>query len=444
MPQLVDPSGRPIAPRSRLRAEDVEVLLGLRRKRFAPVIAAGLTPERLVAIFHDVERGKLDVFLTLAKELEKHDPHYRSVLGVRKLSVLKRNTIVEPASDDTRDVFVAEEFEKITKSPEWLWMSLHCLDGLGKGYACTELVWDFSEGQAMPRFKKRDPRDFTLDPDTLTRVVRKIPSTGLTEELPYGKYVVHNPGLIFGSPVDSALAITEAILYLYGSLALHDLGDFLERFGTPTLLGQYVNEGQRQELLDGLAALSRAGYGALPPGAKVEALDGARMGGGEKLHDMVIRLLDEQKSKLVLGQTMTSDNGSSRSQAEVHDEVKDDITDFDCWALSTTQQQYVADVWRQLNYGDSVATPKLSRPGDDEGDVAAIANVLFGMADRGARIPVKHLLDLLGAPEAGDDEDVLEPISTGKGDLPGSPSRLSVAQAQPSSPDDDDDAAAAE
>lgn len=435
MPTLVDPSGRPIASQARLRAEDVEVFLGLRRKRFAPVIASGLTPERLVSIFGDVERGKLDEFLTLAKELEKHDPHYRSVMGVRKLSVLKRKVVVTPASEDSRDVFVAEEVEELVKQPEWLWLSLHALDALGKGYSCTELIWDFSEGQAWPKFKKRDPRDFTLEPNTLGRVVRKIPGTGEVEDLPFGKYVVHSPSLIDGSPVDGALAITEAILYLYGALALHDMGDFLERFGTPTLLAEYLSEGQRQEVLDGLAALSRAGYGAVPSGVKVEALDGARMGGGEKLHDMVIRLLDEQKSKLVLGQTMTSDNGSSRAQAEVHDEVKDDITDFDCWALSVTQQQQIVDVWRQLNYGDSVATPLLSRPGDDEQDVAAIANVLFGMADRGAKVPVKYLLDMLGAPEANEDEAVLEPISTGKGDIPGVPNRVEAAQAQPAQPE---------
>lgn len=430
MPTLVDHNGRPITPRSRLRAEDSDVLIGLRRKRFAPVIASGLTPERLVGIFSDMERGKLDDFLTLAKELEQHDAHYRSVLGVRKLSVLKRRVVVTAASDDSRDTYVADEIEQLVNDPSWRWMQLHSIDALGKGYACVELIWDFSAGQAWPRFKVRDPRDFSLDVETRTRIVRKIPGTGTLEDLPWGKYVVHSPSLVYGSPVDGALARTEAILYLYGALAMHDMADFLERFGTPTLLGEYMNEGQRQEVLDGLAALSRAGYGALPHGVKVDTLDGARMGGGEKLHQLAIKLLDEQKSKLVLGQTMTSDSGSSRSQAEVHDQVKDDVTDFDAWSLSTTHQRQIVNVWCQLNYGEDVAPPRLSMPGDDEEDVAELADVLFGMADRGAKIPVKHMLDLLGIREAQPDEEALQPVSTGVGDIPGMPGRGEQAPAQ--------------
>lgn len=413
MVQLYDPNGRPITARSRLRAEDEDVVIGLRRKRYHSVIASGLTPERLVAIFADTERGKLDEFLTLAKELEKHDAHYRSVLGIRKLSVLKRKVVLTPASDDSRDAFIAEEIEQLVHSPEWLWMSLWCTDALGKGFACTELVWDFSEGQARPRFRKRDPRDFTLDQDTFSRVVRKIPNTGLVEELPFGKYVVHAPSLIHGNPIDGALAYTEAILYLYSALVMQDLRDFIERFGTPALLGEYLDPGQRQEILDGLAALSRAGYGAVPRNVKIQALDGGRMGGGEKLHDLALKMLDGQKSKLVLGQTMTSDNGSSKSQAEVHDDVKDDITDFDAWCLSTIQQQEIINVWCALNYGEGVTPPTLSRPGDDEEDVTEIAETLFGMADRGAKISIKYMLDLLGAPEATEGEDVLQPASAG-------------------------------
>lgn len=434
MPTLYDPTGKPLAPSNRLRAVDKDVIIGLRRPRFSPVIARGLTPERLRAIFDDMDRGKLDDFLTLAKELEQRDAHYRSVMGVRKLSALKRPVVVTPASEDSRDLFIADELESLVKSPAWLWMSLHCLDALGKGYAVVELVWDFSEGRAHPTFKQRDPRDFTLDRESLTYVRRKIPGTTNLEVLPYGKYVVHSPSLVYGSPVDGALARTASILYLYSALAIQDLGDFIERFGTPALLGEYVSAEHKQDLLDGLEALARAGYGVVPPGTKVEKLDAGRLGGGEKIHDMAIRMFDELKSKLVLGQTMTSDNGSSRSQAEVHDQVKDDVTDFDCWCLSTTQMEHVVSTWTRLNFGEGVTPPNLSRPGDDEEDVQEIANVLFGMVDRGAKVPVRHIRDLLGVPEPGEADEVLEPASTGAGDIPGSPNRGEPAEVEASSP----------
>lgn len=437
MTQLLDHNGKPLAPARRMRREDEDLVLGLRRPRFHGVIATGLTPQRLVSIFAEVERGRYDQFLTLAKELERHDSHYRSVLGIRKLAVLMRKPVVTAVSDDPDDVAVAEAAQAFVDSDDWLRMSLWCLDALGKGYAATEMIWDFSEGDAWPTFKQRDPRDFAPDEKTLSRLMRKIPGTSDLEEIPYGKYIIHCPSLIAGGPVDGALALTEAILYLYTTLAMHDMGDFLERFGTPTLLGEYTSDEQKQELLDGLAALARAGYGVHPRGTKVEVLDGARTGGSESLHTNVIAHLDRQKSKLVLGQTMTSEDGSSRSQAEVHERVEEMVNTFDVAQLCSAQQRQVLDVWRWLNFGDRVETPYLDRPGDDEEDIERVANVLFGMADRGARVPTRHLFDLLGVGEVDESEDVLQPKSTGKGDVPGVPGRLD-AQPDPEPMEDGD------
>lgn len=410
MTQLVDPNGRPIPPSNRLRKIDEDVILGLRRKRFHGVIAAGLTPTILIAIFEEMSKGKTDNFLTLAKELEQHDAHYRALIAKRKLAVLRRRPTVKPASEDSRDMFIAEEFEKFVKSPDWLWMTLHCLDALGKGYAATEMIWDFSEGQAVPQFKVRDPRDFTIDVDTLSKVVRKIPNTADTEVPPIGKYIIHCPSLIYGSPVDGAIARTEAILYLYGTLAMQDLADYIERFGTPTLIGEYGSDDQRQEILDGLAALCRAGYGAIPKGVKLTALDGTggRGAGSASLHEDVMRFLNQEKSKLVLGETMSTEDGSSRSQAEVHADVASHVTDFDCLTIGMSQDEQIVKIWTQFNFPDA-DPPHVERPGDEREDTKTIAEVLFGMADRGAKIAVNPILQMLGFEPANEDEDVLQP-----------------------------------
>jgi len=48
-----------------------------------------------------------------------------------------------------------------------------------------------------------------------------------------------------------------------------------------------------------------------------------------QLFENYIQYLDDQMTKLVLGQTMTTEDGSSRSQAEVHERTQDDIFDAD-------------------------------------------------------------------------------------------------------------------
>lgn len=424
MPHLVDQFGRPLANPGRMRKEDEDLILGLRRKRFAGIIAGGLTPAKLVGIYAEVDRGRYDNFLTLAKDLERHDSHYRSVLGVRKLAVITRPPIVQSTETDDLNKEVAIAAQELVSSDQWMQMSLWALDALGKGYSVTEMIWDFSEGQAWPRFKRRDPRDFGPDLETLTKIRRKVPGTSLLEELQWGKYLLHMPSLIAGGPVDGALAITDAILYLFGQLALHDMGDFIERYGTPTLIGEYTNDDQKQGLLDGLAALARAGYGVVSKGSAIKVLDGARSSGSETLHQDAIALMNGEKSKLVLGQTMTSEDGSSRSQAEVHERVEERVNAFDVTQLCQAQLAQILNVWVFLNFGENAAPLTLDRPGDDEEDIGRVAEVLFGMADRGAQVPVRHLNNLLGIGEIDEAEDMLEPISTGKGDIAGRDGRF--------------------
>jgi hypothetical protein len=58
-----------------------------------------------------------------------------------------------------------------------------------------------------------------------------------------------------------------------------------------------------------------------------------------QLFENYVKYLDDEMTKLVLGQTMTTEDGSSRSQAEVHERVQDDIFDNDA--------QYVLDIFNK-------------------------------------------------------------------------------------------------
>ena len=57
-------------------------------------------------------------------------------------------------------------------------------------------------------------------------------------------------------------------------------------------------------------------------------------GAGNDVFERLARWVDEQTSKAVLGQTMTSDNGSSQAQANVHNDVRHDIAVSDARSLT--------------------------------------------------------------------------------------------------------------
>ena len=68
---------------------------------------------------------------------------------------------------------------------------------------------------------------------------------------------------------------------------------------------------------------------------RIEFIDTMKASTGETVYERLSRYCDEQISKAALGQTMTTDNGSSRSQGEVHERIS---------------QLYIADDQKQIEF----------------------------------------------------------------------------------------------
>ena len=82
----------------------------------------------------------------------------------------------------------------------------------------------------------------------------------------------------------------------------------------------------------------------------VELVETAKGNGGDTLFENMARWADEQTSKAVLGQTMTTDDGSSRAQATVHNEVRLDIAKWDARQLEATINEYLVKPFIVLNW----------------------------------------------------------------------------------------------
>lgn len=103
--------------------------------------------------------------------------------------------------------------------------------------------------------------------------------------------------------------------------------EFSEKFGIP-LVTVTTNKTDKKELdrIEAMAtALSQAGTAILPEGSTLKIDENGTKGDPYKTFLEQVKYCDEQISKRILGGTMVSDNGSSRSQSEVHERTKDDI-----------------------------------------------------------------------------------------------------------------------
>lgn len=107
--------------------------------------------------------------------------------------------------------------------------------------------------------------------------------------------------------------------------------DFIEKFGIPPRFAKTAgDETRQQDLANMLKDMISAHYAVLSANNNEEIIFGdVPTNDAWQVFDKLLERANSEMSKAVLGQTMTTDNGSSRSQSEVHKEVADDRHETD-------------------------------------------------------------------------------------------------------------------
>jgi hypothetical protein len=78
-----------------------------------------------------------------------------------------------------------------------------------------------------------------------------------------------------------------------------------------------------------------------------------------------LRQMNAEISKIVIGQTMTTDDGASLAQGKVHQDVKEEVTDADVEELCESFQQGPARWLTEWNF-PGAAVPILRRPSPED------------------------------------------------------------------------------
>lgn len=408
-PTLLDPHGRPVRRAELTKMQAEPGLTGV-RQAFGPSVAPGLTPQRLAAILRACDDGNTHDYLVLAEEMEERDPHYASVLGVRKRAVSGVEPVVEPASEDPRDQKIAEDVrETIAMSDAFPDLIEDMLDALGKGFSAIEIDWKRGAQRWTPRaYIHRDQRYFRFDRATgreLRLIDEQDPAEGIPLE-PF-KWIEHRTRLKSGLPARGGLARLVAFGWMCKAYTLKDWVAFIETYGLPLRLGRYGGEHSAQDIEKLFSAVANIGTDAaavLPRGMEIEFQETGSVN-GDRIFESLARYVDEQTSKAVLGQTMTADNGSSRAQAEVHDNVRHDIASADARAVAGTLNRDLVKPYVDLNYGVPKRYPRITIPIAEPEDTDMIIRNVTRLAVAGVRFNQSEVRQRLGFsdPEPGDD-----------------------------------------
>ncbi|MDF5005677.1 DUF935 domain-containing protein [Vibrio parahaemolyticus] len=413
--QIVDYKGNPIKADKEVLSDDIAraYTTGVRNPRPASV-ATALSPLRLATLLKSVIDGtNPEDYMTLAEEMEERDLHYAAQLRTRKLAVAAIEPTVEAHSEDKADVEMAERVRQIMSDDAIPELFFDLLDGLGKGLSVVQILWNTRKTPWKPYdYKWVDPRYLRQDQETLEQILL------ISEDAPSGaplepyKFLVHTPRSKSGSVWRNGLARLVAVMYMLKSFTVRDWWAFAEVFGIPVRVGKYganASEDDIKTLVNAVGKIASDAGAVIPESMKLELIETAKGNGGNTLFENMARWCDEQTSKAVLGQTMTADNGSSQSQANVHNEVRLDIAEWDARQLQSCINEFLVKPYIILNWGVQEHYPKVKIKVPQPEDLKMLVDSLKPMIESGLKVSAQEVREKFGLREPQPDEEILVP-----------------------------------
>lgn len=368
----------------------------------------------------------------------RRDDQVHATFQQRRLALRSRALVIEPGADDAASIAAAEHLranlEQITFDRASSMMSW----GAFYGYSVGECLWARKDGRVwLKRIKVRTPWRFRW---SVQGELRLLTRTNMIEGevMPPAKFWTTSWGADNDDdPYGLGLAHQ---LYWPVFFKKQGLGFWLralEKFGAPTAMGKYPagsSQDTINKLLQAVARMRLDGSIVVPEDTTVALLEAAR---GTMDQAGFNRAMNAGITKIVLGQTMTTDDGASLSQSETHMEVREELIDADAEELCESFQAGPATWLTQWNF-PGAAIPIVRRPAPEDEErkaklITAKAGAVKAMADAGYEPTAETEDELFGGgwvrivtPPPAKVETIVPPLLTGPAFAEGEPDRDAI------------------
>ena len=402
-------SGRPIMAAVAIR--DVN-------DKFSSYPSDGLTPVKLARIFKEADAGDPFRQMELFEEMESKDTHLFSQLQTRKLAVTGLDWEVQPFSQDETDqeiaAFVEEQLKELDGFSDNL---MDILDAIGKGISFQEIEWEYRDGHVVVgNIEYVHQKKFYYDTLTDALMLRTEAFPGGIP-LPENKFIVHRYKARSGHPSRYGVLRVVAWMYLFKNYDLKDWVSFCEVYGMPLRLGTYdatASEKDKAALMDAIVRMGTDAAGIVPSGTDIKFIESNKQSSVD-IYERLARFCDEQMSKAIVGQTLTSDSGGSYAQSKTHNDVRKDLTEADCKAVMETVRRDLIRPLVEFNFGVRAHVPYFVLNATDTDDLKETAEIVNTLAATGLEIPKSWLYKKFNipAPEKGEETIGKAPAAPG-------------------------------
>jgi SPP1 gp7 family putative phage head morphogenesis protein len=316
------------------------------------------------------------------------DSHLLSVSEKRRRGVTnKKVTWVADNGDAVPDTIT----NGILEAPWFYDLRCAAMDSIMWGHSLIELV----PGTDHPIERAKLINRINVRPEIghlLLNYFSDSPFVDYRNDEYYSKYLIE-----VGTEDTLGLLLSAAYWVVIKRGAIGDWSILAELFGSPFRVGKYNprDDYSRKGLLEGLTDMGNSGVGIIPNDSELQFMN--PLGSGNvTVHKDLTELCDSQLSKLVLGQTMTTDQGSSYSQGYIHKSVEEEINTEDIIMM-----EYVLN-WDFKNKVAALGFPEVLKgrfkiETTVQLDLKTLADIVIKLSDKIA-IDKKYFYETFGIP----------------------------------------------
>lgn len=330
----------------------------------------------------------------LYDELER-DPHIAGILRSRKLAVAGMPWDVFPAdAEDSASQEQADFVKDKLGALENINQDIYELMGaVGKGFAVSEVKWrvDPDGSHGIEKILNRPQRRFQFDAVSRTLKLRKIDNPYLGDPLPDRKFIVHRNGSLYENPFGDAVDQSLYWMWLFKKTVLRFWMTYNEvGMASVPIVKHPANAAPelKDEALSIAEQIRSGAYGRIPDNFELlwaEAKNASMTG---ESYERFIVFVNSEMTKCVKGEVLTTEGSApsgagSRALGQVHNDVRADITNFDCRAMEGTLNSSAVKWLIDLRYGPQERYPRFRFVPDEPGDKKTDSEVVLNLKKAG-------------------------------------------------------------
>ncbi len=281
------------------------------------------------------------------------DPHVFACIQSRKSGVLSLEWDINRGSDKDKNAKLVEDLLKKLDTQKLI---NDILDATQFGFQPLEIIWKKNKaGYIIPeKVIAKPPEWFCFNDDNNLKFRTKENYYG--EIVPDKKFLLAQNNPSYENPYGERTLSRcfWAVTFKKGGLKFWVV--FTEKYGMPHLIGKHPRGATKEEtnsLADMLEEMVQDAIAVIPDDSSVEIQEANKSSSAE-IYDKLINKMNAEISKAILGQTLTTEIGSTGSYAaaNTHMQVRQDIIDSDKKLVECVINQLIKWIY-EINFSNA-------------------------------------------------------------------------------------------